>query len=175
MGPSLPGRFLRPGKKGGPHVACGNKGKGATIHLATDGHGLPLAFAITTARVHDLKPALAVVDGIRVPQPQGRPRTRPQRLVADKGYDARAFRHALRKRNIQPIIPHRVYVQPKAKHRGRPPGSYAKERYQGRWMIERSNAWMDNYRRVAVCWDRTTVAFTAFVTLACIQICLNQL
>lgn len=134
-----------------------------------------MAFAITPASTHDLKPALAVMDQICVPQPRGRPRKRPQRLVADKGYDSRAFRHALRKRNIQPIIPHRHYLNPRAKHRGRPPGTYAKEQYQGRWKIERSNAWMDNYRRVTTCWDRTATAFTAFVTLACIVICLNQL
>jgi transposase len=58
---------------------------------------------------------------------------------------------------------------------GTTPGSYAKAQYQGRWKIERGNAWMDNYRRVTTCWNRTTVAFTAFVTLACIMICLNQL
>lgn len=136
---------------------------------------MPLAFAITPASTHDLKPALAVIDQIRVPQPHGRPRKRPRKLVADKGYDSRPFRHELRKRNIQPIIPHRRYVNPRAKHRGRPPGTYAKEQYQGRWKIERSNTWMDNYRRVTTCWDCTTTAFTAFVTLACIMICMNQL
>jgi transposase len=145
------------------------------VHLSTEGQGVPWAFAITPASTHDLKPALQVIDQIRVPQSRGRPRKRPLRLLADKGYDSRLFRRELRKRNIQPVIPHRVYVQPRVKHRGRPPGSYAKERYQGRWKIERSHAWMDNYRRVTTCWDRTTVAFTAFVTLACIQICLNQL
>jgi len=143
--------------------------------LATDGNGLPLSFAITPASTHDLKPALAVMDQIRVSQPLGRPRKRPQKLVADKGYDSRAFRHELRKRNIQPIIPHRVYVNPRAKHRGRPPGSYASNQYQGRWKIERCNAWMDNYRRVTTCWDRTPNAFKAFVTLACITICMNHI
>jgi transposase len=145
------------------------------VHLSTEGQGVPWAFAITSASTHDLKPALQVIDGIRVPQPHGRPRKRPRRLLADKGYDSRAFRHELRKRNIQPIIPHRVYVQPKVKHRGRPPGTYAKERYQGRWKIERSNAWMDNYRRVTVRWDHTSSAFKAWSILACIMICLNNI
>lgn len=108
-------------------------------------------------------------------QAHGRSRCRPQRLLADKNYDSRAFRRELRKRSIAPIIPHRVWNHPTQVHVGRPPGSYAKELYQGRWKIERSNAWMDNYRRVAVCWERTPVAFTAFVTLACIMICMNQL
>jgi transposase len=116
-----------------------------------------------------------VIDQIRVPQPRGRPHRRPRQLVADKGYDSRPFRHELRKRNIQPIIPHRTYVHQQARHRGRPPGTFAKEHYQSRWKIERSNAWMDNYRRVTTCWDRTPRAFKAFVTLACIMICLNQL
>lgn len=130
---------------------------------------------MTNAKLHDLNPALSVVDQVRVPQPHGRPKKRPQRLVADKGYDARSFRQDLRKRNIQPIIPRREYVNPRAKHRGRPQGTYAPEHYRGRWKIERSNAWMDNYRRVAVRWDRSIVAFNAWVTLACALLCLNQL
>ena len=141
----------------------------------TDGGGIPLAFDLTSAKVHDLKPALCLVDTISVPQPHGRARRRPARLVADKAYDARPFRQALRKRNIQPIIPRRVYVNPRAKHCGRPQGTYAPEHYRGRWKIERSNAWMDNYRRVAVRWDYTVSAFKAWITLACILICLNQL
>jgi hypothetical protein len=39
--------------------------------------------------------------------------------------------------------------------------------------IERLNAWMDIYRRVAVRWDRTQQAFTAWATLACILIRMN--
>jgi transposase len=96
-------------------------------------------------------------------------------LIADRSYDSMPLRRALRERNIEPIIPHRRYVNPRAKHRGRPPGTYAKEQYQGRWKIERSNAWMDNYRRVAVSWDRTQTAFTAWVTLSCILICMNNI
>jgi transposase len=115
------------------------------------------------------------MDQICVPQLLGRPRKRPQTLIADKGYDSRAFRHQLRKRNIQPIIPRRQYVNTRAKHRGRPPGSYASDQYQGRWKIERCHAWIDNYRRVAICYDLTPATITAFVTLACILICMKRI
>ena len=142
--------------------------------MVTDGHGIPLAFAITSARVHDLKPALSLMDQVRVPQRRGRPRQRPQRLVADKGYDAMPLRRALRERNIQPIIPRREW-KGRRRRKGRPAGSFTAGRYQDRWKIERSHAWMDNERRVATRWDRTIVAFKAFVTLACIKISMNQL
>jgi hypothetical protein len=34
-------------KKGGEDIASGRKGKGSTVHLVTEGEGLPLAFLVT--------------------------------------------------------------------------------------------------------------------------------
>jgi transposase len=129
---------------------------------------------VTSATVHETKPVLAMVDRIHV-QPKGRRfKRRPERLMADRGYDSMALRRQLRERAIQPIIPGRVWKDRKRKT-GRPPGSFAPGRYKGRWKIERTNAWMDNYRRVAVRWDQTLNAFKAFATIACIAICLNNI
>lgn len=115
-----------------------------------------------------------MLDKIRVPRRRGRPQQRPTCLVADRGYDSMPLRRALRQRNIQPIIPRREWKGRKRRP-GRPAGSFAVGRYHGRWKIERLNAWMDIYRRVAVCWDRTPTAFTAWVTLSCILICMNNI
>jgi len=49
-----------------------------------------------------------VLDRISVPRPgRGRPRTRPVRVLADKGYPSRANRAYLRKCGIQAVIPGR--------------------------------------------------------------------
>jgi len=130
--------------------------------------------AVTAATVHETKPVLAMLDKIRVHRRRGRPQQRPARLIADRGYDSMPLRRALRERNIEPIIPRREWKGRKRRP-GRPAGSFAVGRYQGRWKIERLNAWMDIYRRVAVCWDRTPTAFTAWVTLSCILICMNNI
>ena len=130
--------------------------------------------AVTAATVHETKPVLAMLDKIRVHRRRGRPQQRPARLIADRGYDSMPLRRALRERNIEPIIPRREWTG-RQRRQGRPAGSFALGRYQGRWKIERLHAWMDIYRRVAVSWDRTQTAFTAWVTLSCILICMNNI
>ena len=46
------------------------------------------------AEVHLAKP---VLEKVRVPRGRGRPRKRPNVLVADKAYDSKALRHDLRR------------------------------------------------------------------------------
>lgn len=129
---------------------------------------------VTSATVYETKPVLAMVDHIQV-QPKGRRfKRRPQQLLADRAYDSMPLRRELRLRFIRPIIPGRVWKDRKRKQ-GRPTGSFTPGKYVGRWKIERTNAWMDNYRRVAVRWDQSLTAFKAFVTITCIAICLNHI
>ncbi|HZC00573.1 MAG TPA: hypothetical protein VE844_04180 [Gammaproteobacteria bacterium] len=82
--PGLPRWQLRARQKGGEDIASGWKGKGSTVHLLTEGHGLPLAFLVTAANVAEVTVGLKVVDRVRVPRPKGRPKQRPGRLAADK-------------------------------------------------------------------------------------------
>lgn len=174
MGERAAGRVLRSGKKGGQDVGYGRKGKGSTLDLLTEGQGLPIALDVTAANVHETKPVLAMVDGVHV-QPKGRRfQRRPKHLIADRGYDSMPLRRALRARSIRPIIPARVWKDRKRK-KGRPAGSFTPGQYQGRWKIERTHAWMDNYRRVAVRWDHTSESFKAWSIIACIMICLNNI
>jgi hypothetical protein len=91
----LDGSFV-PAKKGAEDIAYGRKGKGSTIHLLTEGNGLPLAFLVTAASVAEVTVGLKVVDRVRVPRPQGRPKQRPASLGADNGYDRADFRRDLR-------------------------------------------------------------------------------
>jgi hypothetical protein len=74
--------------KRGRGYAYGWKGKGSTVHLVTEGNGLPLAFLVTAANVSEVTVGLEVLDRVKVPRPQGRPRQRPARLAADESYDS---------------------------------------------------------------------------------------
>ena len=106
-----------------------------------------------------------------MPQRWGRPRTRPRRLTADKGYDSRPFRHWLRRKGVASCIPSRTY-----RHRrwvGRRPQA-VRRFYQHRWHIERSFAWLQQFRRLTVRWDYHLEAYHGFFTVACIVICLRK-
>ena len=64
-------------------------GLSTKVHLACDGKGRPLSVVLTPGQRHSSTQLGNVLDGIRVPRPSGigRPRKRPDHLIADKGYD----------------------------------------------------------------------------------------
>src|SRR5512132_610074 len=135
MGPSLSRRELRARQKRGAGIGRTPAGSGSKVMAVVDGNGLPLGLYVDTARAHELRYAEATLATVRVPQRRGRPRTRPQELVADKAYDSRAFRQALRQRGIRPTIPtYRRHPQGK-RPRGRPRRLGAN--YRQRWKVER--------------------------------------
>lgn len=55
------------------------------IHLVCDGRARPLAFVLTCEQIADTSMFTCVLDEIRVPG-RSRARTRPDRVLADKGY-----------------------------------------------------------------------------------------
>lgn len=135
-----------------------------------DKNGIPLSVEITKAGGSDHLFALPVVDQIKIVNGRrGRPRTRPVKLVADRGYAARGFRNELRKRSIRHQIP---VTNPGGNvkcFKGRPP-NYQPLLYKARWKVERTIAWLSNFRRVNVCFDRITGVYKAFCVLASLVI-----
>ena len=99
-----------------------------------DASGVPLALLLSAANVHDslmLEPVLDAVPPVR--QCAGRPRKRPAKLHADKGYDYPRCRRACRRRGIAPRIARR--------------GIESSERLgRHRWVVERTLAWFALYR-----------------------------
>jgi Transposase DDE domain len=78
------------------------------VRLVVDGKGRPLSWALTGGNVNDTTMMTAVLDDIRVPRKgKGRPRTRPDRVLADKGYPSKANRAWLCARGIAATIPER--------------------------------------------------------------------
>jgi hypothetical protein len=54
------------------------------VHLAVDGCGLPLSVVLTPGSVNDSTVFEVVLEAVRVPRGgRGRPRTRPDRVIAD--------------------------------------------------------------------------------------------
>src|SRR5262249_10209 len=89
-----------------------NRGKlGTQRHVVVDRHGVPLAVTLSGANVHHSKLLQQTVHAISAPrlpyQRRGRPRKRPTKLHADKGYDYPRCRRALRARGIIPRIARR--------------------------------------------------------------------
>jgi hypothetical protein len=99
-------------KKGAPagepdDHAIGRSRGGLTtkVHLVADGNCRPLAFVLTAGQAGDAPTFTAVMARLRVPRRRGRPRTRPDMVMADKAYSSRAIRDHLRMRGIRAVIP----------------------------------------------------------------------
>lgn len=141
--------------------------------LVTDGQGIPLGLHLASAQRSEVRLAEATLATVCVPRQGRRARTRPQQVVADRGYDSRAFRQALRRRGIRPCIPARSYPQRKRRP-GRPIASYQKE-YARRWIVERTFAWLGNFRRLLVRHERLLGVYHGFMLLAFVLICLARI
>lgn len=139
--------------------------------VVVDGQGVPLGVhldAASPAEVSLLEPTLAT---IAVPRAgPGRPRQKPERVIADKAYDSDRLRARLKRRGIELIAPHR-------RNRKKPKTQDGRKlrRYRKRWKVERTFAWFGNFRRLLVRWERHLKMYLAFFHLACLLITLNRL
>jgi transposase len=112
---------------------------GSKHHLLVDRNGLPLAPPrLTPANQHDSVPRPEILASIQpIRQRRGRRRRRPAKLHADKAYDHRRCRAACRVRGIVPRIARRGIESPT-------------KRGRFRGVVERSLAWLHNFRRLMV-------------------------
>lgn len=113
-------------------------------------HGVPLAFRITAANVHDSRLFEELIDAVPpVRQGRGRPCRRPAKRHADKAYDLPRCRRALRKRRIGNRIARRGIES------SEPVG-------RRRWVAERTLAWFSRFRRLTLRCERRADLFEAF-------------
>ena len=128
-----------------------------------DRAGLPLAIVLTGANRHDSMALTDVVDAVQPARsPRGRPRKRPDKLHADKGYDFRRCRRDLRRRGITPRIARRGVES-------------ATSLGKHRWVVERTFAWLNRFRRLTIRYERTADLYQAFCTIAATIICFKAL
>jgi len=169
----LDGSFA-PAKKGGDQVGLTKKGKGTKWMLVIDGNGLPLGFHLASATTAEVKLAERTLDTVSVPRPRGRPKQRPEKLVADRGYDSSAFRRTLRQRGIRMCIPPKRRPKHWKPKRGRPLVA-RKDDYRQRYKVERSFAWLGNFRRLLVRWEHLSSVYRSFFTVGVLLICLRRI
>jgi transposase len=92
----------------------------------------------------------------------GRPRRRPERLLADRGYDHDKYRRLVSKLGVTPVIARRQ-------------SGHGSGLGRDRWVVERTFAWLHNRRRLLLRTDRRDDIHESFLALACCLICWRQL
>ncbi len=124
---------------------------------------MPLAALLTWANRHDSMVLADLVDAVPlIRTPPGRRRKRPAKLHADKAYDIPRCRRALTRRRIKVRIARR--------------GIESSQRLgRRRWVVERTLAWRNRYRRLKVRYERRADIHQAFLPLGCALICFNHL
>lgn len=125
-------------------------------------HGLPVSFLTAPANQAEAHLLEATLDK--------RKTRKPVRIVADRAYDSKPLLTRLAKKGIQLIAPHRKNRRSQPTQDGR-----CLRRYTKRWIVERTNSWLQNFRRVQTRYDRQLALYQGFVTLACALICLRKI
>ena len=150
------------GEKTGPSPVDRSR-RGSKHHLIACGRGTPLAASLTGGNRNDITQMVPLVDAVPLVRGRrGRPRRRPKRLYGDRAYHSRERRADLRRRHIQARI-----AWPKSAH-----GSGLGKQ---RWVVERTIAWLHQYRRLRVRYERRADIHEAFLAIGCSLICLKLL
>jgi putative transposase len=135
-----------------------DRGKlGTKRSVLSDARGVPLSVIVAEANLNDKTIALQTIDELLAERPEQRI-YRVHHLCLDKGYDyedvidgvlERGFILHMPKRGEEPKA-----VDPAKKHPAR------------RWVIERTHAWHNKFRRLLVRWERKFSHYLAMVDLA---------
>lgn len=139
------------------------RGKGTKLMALADACALPLAVPAASASPHEL----TLVEATLAASCAGE---EPERLIGDRAYDSDPLDGALEERGIEMIAPHRRNRKKRKTQDGR-----KLRRYKRRWKIERLFAWLSNFRRLVVRYERRAENYLGFVKLGCIVILLRHL
>ncbi len=122
------------------------------------------------ANRHDLKLLAVTLDacGARLSEPSA---AAPQQLCLDAAYDVEPARAELAARALEAhIVPRSEEARLLKAEQERPVGYRAR-----RWVVERTHAWMNRFRRLLVRWEKCSVLYLGFCQLACAVICCRRL
>lgn len=96
------------------------------------------------------------------------PREQPARVIGDKAYDSDELDARLREQGVELIAPHRSNRRHQTQD-GRPLRRYAR-----RWTVERTIGWLQNFRRLCIRWEKSTLLFQGLLHFSCTLLLLRQ-
>jgi transposase len=127
-----------------------------------DRNGLPVSICVESATPHEVKLAVPTLVQMVIPEA-------PQNLIGDNAYDSDKLDEELSRYGIELIAPHR------SNRKNRTQDLRRLRRYRRRWKVERLFAWLQNFRRVVVRYERYAENFLGMLYLACCVILLRHL
>ena len=128
-----------------------------------DRSGIPISVHAASASPHEVSLVKETLEALFVSD-------KPKRLVGDRAYDSDPLDALLQTEGIEMIAPHRANRKKPKTQDGR-----KLRRYRRRWKIERFFAWLSNFRRLVVRYEKRAENFLGFVHLGCIVILLRYL
>lgn len=151
----IDGTFAK-AKGGGDGIGCTKAGKGVKIMVLVDARGLPVSVETMAAHTHESKLVQQLFDFMLTD-------ALPERVIGDKAYDSDALADELAEQGVELIAPHRRNRRPEnVTQDGRP-----LRRYKRRWKVERTIAWIQNFRRLCIRWERSTMLYQGFLHFGC--------
>jgi transposase len=148
----IDGSFAK-AKGGGDGIGLTKSGKGVKIMIIVDARGLPISVETMSASPHESRLVQPLLDFML-------PEQMPQRLIGDKAYDSGPLAAELAERGVELIAPPRSN-HPHSGQDGRP-----LRRYRRRWKVERCLAWLQNFRRLCIRWQKRSTLYRGFLHLA---------
>ena len=131
------------------------------MHVRAEGGGKPLTFVVTPGQRHESVVFAQVMEqGAVKRRGRGRPRLRPKRVVADKGYSSGKIRRYLRRHGMRLTIPRKQHE--------RRTGPFDRQRYRDRNRVERLINHLKQFRRIATRYEKRAANYKAMLTLAAI-------
>jgi transposase len=143
-------------KGGGDGIGCTRVGKGVKIMVLVDARGLPVAVSTGSAGPHESTMVQELFTFMLSQE-------MPERVIGDRAYDNDELDERLAAQGVEMIAPHRSgRLLENVTQDGRP-----LRRYNRRWTVERTIGWLQNFRRLCIRWEKSTIMFQGFLHLSC--------
>jgi transposase len=148
------------------------------IHLVADQRCRPLVVVTSEGQRHDSVAFETVLDRVVVDRVgRGRPRTRPDWVLADKAYSSKQNRAYLAGRKIKAAIPIKHDQAAARRRKGRAggrPSAFDPLRYRDRNTVERAVNKLRETRAVATRYDKRDYLYRGTITVSAIRIWLGN-
>lgn len=150
-------------KARGDGVGLTKAGKGVKIMVLVDARGLPVVVPTGSAGPHESTLVQGLFDFMLTLDA-------PRRIIGDKAYDSDMLDDDLAQEGIEMIAPHRS----NRKTANLTQDGRKLRRYKRRWTVERTISWFQNFPRLCIRYEKSTMLVQGFLHLGCSIILLKQ-